>query len=109
MAKGFTGIILRVDLSTGKTERLALSEEFYRTYMGGSGFGAYFLLKEVKTKTDPFAPENIVTIAPGITTGAAISGVSHGFEIQNQTTCGKISYISSRDPEYIWSSSCTRF
>ena len=76
MAKGFTGIILRVDLTTGKTERLALSEEFYRTYMGGSGFGAYFLLKEVKTKIDPLAPENIVTIAPGITTGAAVSGVS---------------------------------
>ena len=76
MAKGFTGIILRVDLTTGKTERLELSEEFYRTYMGGSGFGAYFLLKEIKTKTDPLAPENIVTIAPGITTAAAVSGVS---------------------------------
>ena len=76
MAKGFTGTILKVDLTEGKTERLEMSDEFYRTYMGGSGFGAYFLLKELKKKTDPFAPENRVTIAPGITTGAAVSGVS---------------------------------
>lgn len=76
MAKGFTGTILKVDLTIGKTERIELSDEFYRTYMGGSGFGAYFLLKELKKKTDPFAPENIATLAPGITTGAAVSGVS---------------------------------
>ncbi len=76
MAKGFTGIILRVDLTSGKSERLEISNEFYRKYMGGGGFGAYFLLKELETKTSAFAPENILTIAPGVTTGAAISGVS---------------------------------
>jgi len=76
MTKGFTGIILKVDLTTGKIERVEKSEEFYRMYMGGGGFGAYFLLKEIKTKTDVFAPENVITIAPGITTGAAVSGVS---------------------------------
>ena len=76
MAKGFTGIILRVDLTEGKIERIEMPKEFYRTYMGGSSFGAYFLLKELTAKTDAFAAENIVTIAPGITTGAAVSGVS---------------------------------
>ncbi len=76
MAKGFTGIILRVDLTAGKIERIEMPKEFYRTYMGGSSFGAYFLLKELTAKTDAFAAENIVTIAPGITTGAAVSGVS---------------------------------
>ncbi len=76
MAKGYTGIILKVDLTAGKIERLEMEEEFYRTYMGGSGFGAYFLLKGLKTKTSAVAPENIITIAPGITTGAAVSGAS---------------------------------
>ena len=47
MAKGFTGIILKVDLTKGKIERVEMEEEFYRTYLGGSGFGAYFLLKEL--------------------------------------------------------------
>ena len=42
MAKGYTGGILRVDLTTGKIARVEMVEEFYRTYMGGSGFGAYF-------------------------------------------------------------------
>jgi len=76
MTKGFTGTILKVDLTTGKIERVEKSNDFYRTYMGGSAFGAYFLLKGLKTKTDVFAPENVITIAPGITTGAAVSGVS---------------------------------
>jgi len=76
MTKGFTGTIARVNLTDGTVERLEMGEEFYRTYMGGSGFGAYFLLKGLKEKTSAFAPENIITIAPGITTGAAVSGVS---------------------------------
>jgi len=45
-------------------------------YMGGSAIGTYFLLKETIPDTDPLSPENIVTIAPGLTTGALISGVS---------------------------------
>ncbi|MBW1637460.1 MAG: hypothetical protein JRJ68_14455, partial [Deltaproteobacteria bacterium] len=52
MAKGFTGTVLKVDLTEGKIERVAMDEEFYRTYMGGSGFGAYFLLKGLEKKTD---------------------------------------------------------
>ncbi len=76
MTKGFTGTILQVNLSDGVVERLEMGADFYRMYMGGSGFGAYFLLKGLKRKTDALAPENILTIAPGITTAAAVSGVS---------------------------------
>lgn len=76
VAKGYTGKILRVNLSTRKTSLAEMKASFYRTYLGGSGFGAYFLLKELVHRTDPLAPENILTIAPGVTTGAAVSGVS---------------------------------
>jgi len=76
MAKGFTGILLRVDLNRSTIEKVPMPEEFYRTYMGGSAIGAYFLLKEISKPTDAFDEQNIITIAPGIAAGAAVSGVS---------------------------------
>ncbi|OQB37489.1 MAG: putative oxidoreductase YdhV [Candidatus Hydrogenedentes bacterium ADurb.Bin179] len=76
MPNGFTGVILRVDLSTGEIKRQEMPEDFYRTYMGGGALGAYFLLTETVPGLDPLDPANILTIAPSITTGAAISGVS---------------------------------
>lgn len=76
MAKGFTGTILRINLSTGEIEKHRSDEEFYRTYMGGSAVGSYFLLKETAADLDPLDQRNIVTIAASVTTGAPVSGVS---------------------------------
>lgn len=76
MAKGYTGTLLRVDLSCNTIEKVQMPEAFYRTYMGGSAVGAYFLLKEIPTATDAFDEKNIITIATGPGTGAAVSGAS---------------------------------
>jgi len=76
MPEGFTGVILRINLTTGKIEKQHIGEGFYRKYMGGSAFGTYFLLKETSAETDALAEENIVTIATSVTTGARVSGVS---------------------------------
>jgi aldehyde:ferredoxin oxidoreductase len=76
MSNGFTGTILRVNLTTGSVEKQKLNEEFYRMYMGGGAFGTYFLLKETAADTDALAEQNVLTIAPGVTTGAPVSGVS---------------------------------
>ena len=76
MTKGYTGMLLRVDLSGNTIEKTQMPEEFYRKYMGGSAFGAYFLLKEVVQQIDAFDKKNIITIATGAVTGAAVSGAS---------------------------------
>ena len=76
MTKGYRGTLLRVDLSGNGVEKVQMPEDFYRTYMGGTAFGAYFLLKELERKTEALDEKNIVTIAPGVTTGAAVTGVS---------------------------------
>ena len=47
MTKGYRGTLLRVDLSGNGVEKVQMPEDFYRTYMGGTAFGAYFLLKEL--------------------------------------------------------------
>ncbi len=76
MPKGFNGKILRVDLTSGKIENLEFTTDFYRTYLGGGAVGAYFLLKGTTGSTDPLGKDNILTIAPSITTGCNVSGVS---------------------------------
>jgi aldehyde:ferredoxin oxidoreductase len=76
MSKGYCGKILQVDLTAGTTECLELAADFYRTYLGGGAVGAYFLLNGTGPETDPLGEENILTLAPSITTGSNVSGVS---------------------------------
>ena len=76
MSNGFTGTILRVNLTTGTVEKQNFDEDFYRMYLGGGAFGTYFLLKESSPDLDALAEQNVLTIAPGVTTGAPVSGAS---------------------------------
>ena len=64
---------LFVDLTSGKTERKKLSDEFIAKYVGGRGFGAKLIwdnLLKHDFKIDPLGPENLLVIAPGPLTGA---------------------------------------
>ncbi|MFA6034925.1 MAG: aldehyde ferredoxin oxidoreductase family protein [Myxococcota bacterium] len=76
MSHGFTGTVLRVNLTTGSIEKQQFDEAFYRTYLGGGSVGTWFLLKETPARLDPFDAHNIITIAPSVTTGAAVTGAS---------------------------------
>lgn len=76
MPHGYNGKILHVDLSTGALTVETPPESFYRTYMGGSAMGLYYILKEMPAGIDPLAPENVLTIFTGVTTGASVSGQS---------------------------------
>jgi aldehyde:ferredoxin oxidoreductase len=76
MARCYNGRILHVDLTRGKTRVEEPSEEFYRTYGGGSAMGLYYILKEVPPGTDAFSPRNVLTLFDGIPTGLPISGQS---------------------------------
>lgn len=76
MSYGYTGKILRVNLSTGQTNIEKPSEIFYRTYLGGRGFTAYYLLKELEQGIDPLGPENKLIFACGVLTGLPVAGMS---------------------------------
>lgn len=71
---GNTGKILRINLTTRKQTIEEPDELFYRTYGGGRGLIAYYLLKEVPCKADPLGPENVLVFAASPTTGLAVSG-----------------------------------
>ena len=74
--KGYTGKILHVDLTTGSLEIEEPPEELYRTYMGGSALGLYYLLKNTPAGADPYGPENTLSFMLAGITGAPIAGQS---------------------------------
>jgi len=69
VVKGFSGVILRVNLSTGKIKREAINEEQARLFVGGRGYGNKIIYDEVSPTIDPLSPENKVIIATGPTGG----------------------------------------
>jgi len=73
-AYGYGGKILRVDLSHGVTSVDAPDEVFCRKYIGGAGFIAYYLLKELAPGVEPLSPENKLIFALGPVTGVPLSG-----------------------------------
>src|SRR5262245_45258233 len=65
MPFGYHGCYLRIDVTTGRSERVPLSEGVLRQYIGGSGLGARLLLDEALRLrsgeggafADPLSPE----------------------------------------------------
>lgn len=76
MPYGYHGRILRVNLTTGQIDVERPDESLYRTYMGGSALGLYYLLKEMPTGVDSLGPDNMIVVSLSVLTGVPISGQS---------------------------------
>ncbi|MEK7849169.1 MAG: aldehyde ferredoxin oxidoreductase family protein [Chloroflexota bacterium] len=74
MPHGYTGKVLRVDLSSGRMATEEPPENFYRRYFGGEGLVAYYLLKELPPGVDPLTPQNKLIFAAGPLTGVPVGG-----------------------------------
>jgi aldehyde:ferredoxin oxidoreductase len=73
---GYNGKILRVNLSHNKITAETLGEEFCRKYLGGAGFIAYYLWKELKPGIDALGPENKLIFALGPISGMVLPGAA---------------------------------
>jgi aldehyde:ferredoxin oxidoreductase len=71
---GYGGTILRVNLSDGKVSKESTPAKLAREFIGGRGFGAYFLFKEVPKGADPLGPENKLIISTGPLSGMLAPG-----------------------------------
>ncbi len=70
MTGGYTGKILRIDLTAKKITREQLPEEtVLRKYIGGTGLAVRILNKEVSAHTQPLSPENRLIFMTGPMTG----------------------------------------
>ncbi|HBB66741.1 MAG TPA: hypothetical protein DCZ93_05470, partial [Elusimicrobia bacterium] len=56
--KGWTGNILRVNLTNSTYKKETFTEEFAKKWVGGRGFAVKFLYDELKPGIDPLGPEN---------------------------------------------------
>lgn len=72
MPHGYTGRILRVDLSRGAIEVEEPGEPFYRRYWGGQALAAHHLLREQGPGVDPLGPDNTLVFSTGVMTGSRL-------------------------------------
>ena len=73
MIYGWTGTVLRVNLTTRQISKEPLREEWARDFIGGRGLGAKYLFEEVNPQVDSFSPENKLIFATGPLTGTNAS------------------------------------
>ena len=76
MPNGYHGKILVVDLTNRAITIDEHDEQWYRTYMGGTNFGMYYILKHMPAGADALGPENVLTLMLSVLTGAPFSGQS---------------------------------
>ena len=77
MPWGYTGRVLRVDLTTKNIWTENPDEKFYRKYMGGRGIALYYLLTSISDlRIDAYDPRNELVFAASVVTGAPFPGNS---------------------------------
>jgi len=69
----FIGKILFVDLSEKTFEEKELPREWAELYTGQKGLGTRLLMEYSTPDVDPFSPENLIILTPGIITGTIVS------------------------------------
>ena len=73
---GFTGKILRVNLTTRESGVERVSEGDLARYFGGKGLATKILVEELRPRTDPFSPDNKLVFSAGPFAGTSIPGSS---------------------------------
>ncbi|NIM44457.1 MAG: aldehyde ferredoxin oxidoreductase [Nitrososphaeria archaeon] len=71
---GWTGTILEVNLTTGKTSKEPLDKELARSYLGGRGINSKILYDELEVGIDPLGPDNVLIFGTGPVTGTLVPG-----------------------------------
>ena len=66
---GWTGKLLRVDLSSGTHRIEDIRTDWLKQYIGGRGLAARYLYEEMDPQADPLGPENKLIFATGPLTG----------------------------------------
>jgi len=66
---GWTGKLLRVDLSGGTHRIEDVRRDWLKQYIGGRGLAARYLYQELDPRVDPLGPDNKIIFATGPLTG----------------------------------------
>ncbi|MFX1581188.1 MAG: aldehyde ferredoxin oxidoreductase family protein [Promethearchaeota archaeon] len=69
---GWTGKLLRVNLSAQQIREESIPEKVLHQFIGGKGLGTYYLYREIPASTDPLGEENRFYLAVGPVQGTRI-------------------------------------
>jgi aldehyde:ferredoxin oxidoreductase len=69
---GYTGKVLRINLTDQTATKEDLPLEVAKNFIGGAGFGIKYLFDEVKAGTDPLGPDNKLIFASGPLSGTSV-------------------------------------
>ena len=95
MSKGYWGKILRVNLTNGQISKDQLSDEYCKKYLGGIGFAADILLKEVGPEVDALDPENRLIFGLGPLQTTAVPGTGKWIAVSKSPMTGAICYATA--------------
>jgi len=78
MANGYWGKMIEVDMTTGTVKPTDRHMQYVAEYVGGHPLGAKLLWEALKDKPgiDPFGPENVFMLLPGVTGGTPFPGAN---------------------------------
>ena len=71
---GYTGRLLRVDLTEGKVSTEKIAPELLRKFLGGVGYGAKLYYDEIPAGADSLSPQNKLIFTTGPLTGTKAPG-----------------------------------
>jgi aldehyde:ferredoxin oxidoreductase len=74
MSNGYWRKILRIDLTTARITQEEISEEYCKKFIGGVGFAADILLKEVGPEVGALDSENRLIFGVGPFQASAVPG-----------------------------------
>ena len=69
---GWTGKLLRVDLTDGTSRVDSIPDSWMEEYVGGRGLAARYMYEEVDPRVDPLSPQNKLIFANGPLTGTPV-------------------------------------
>ena len=124
MVYGYSGKILRVNLSTSNIKEEPLDMEWIKKLLGGCGYAAKILFEEVGPEVDPLSPENRLIIMTGPLIGSgfmcgnkiqavarspltgfwgdAVFSPRFGLELKKAGYDGIVIQGASEKPEFLW-------
>ena len=77
----YTGKILNIDLTSGKSKISTFDDVFAKTYLGGAGFGIKTLMDNQKPGIDAFDPDNPLIFALGAFTSTMVPCTTSKFGV----------------------------
>ena len=94
---GYAGQILRIDLSTGKIEKEALTTELARKFIGGISMSAKLLNDAVQPNTDALSPGNALIASAAAISGTVLIGTNKTDWSSKSPLTGLVQSASSGD------------